>query len=58
MQISLFRRWDGIHRVLSMSSPYGLEIECLDEFINNITSEAFNGDYMEAADQALYEWDI
>lgn len=53
-----FDRWEAIDYVLSMARPYQMEVECLDELFNNITSPSFDGDYRRAAAEALYEWDI
>ena len=50
--------WEGIHYILSSARRSGLEAECIAHFIGDITSPGFDGNFLGAAWDALYEWDI
>lgn len=51
-------RWDAIAYIIKHAQPHGMEVECLDHFIDEITSPDFMGNYDKAARDSLYEWDI
>lgn len=50
--------WNALYHVLKEARPHGLEVECLDNYIQDITSPHFDGNYARAANDALYDWDI
>jgi len=55
---------DAITYLLDAAEPEGLEAECLECFSSEVTRlmntkrPITREDYMKAAGQALYEWDI
>jgi hypothetical protein len=51
-------RFAAIHYVLKHAKPHGLEVECIDDLIYQVSSPHFDGNWMQAANCALSEWDI
>jgi hypothetical protein len=52
---------EAVEYVIREAKPYGLVLECLKEFIDQVEHENEHGvtpDYTLCAEEALWEWDI